>query len=83
MRIRLIQLLALAAITIFSSMALAGSAACDSKKGHKDMSASKEFKDTHSLLLSEDGQHAGKSLTHNDRVQKQTPKQSTTGLVGI
>jgi len=83
MRIRLIQLLALATITIFSSMAFAGGAACDSKKGHKDMSASKEFKGTHSWLFSKDDQHGGQAVPHNDKVQKQSPKQSTTGLVEI
>ncbi|NOZ54848.1 MAG: hypothetical protein GXP08_17220 [Gammaproteobacteria bacterium] len=82
MRIRLIQLLALATITIFSSMAFAGGATCNSKKGHKDMSASKEFKGNHSWLFSENGKHSDKSMSHSEKVQKQATKQST-GLVEI
>lgn len=85
---KLIPLVAVSSIALFSSMAIAGGANCDSmKKGHgkQDMSAEawKEFKQNHAWIFSEEGKDMEKSATPNDETIKSTPDTTSSDLVEI
>ena len=83
---KLIPLVAVASVALFSSMAFAGGANCDSKKGHgkKDMSAEgwKEFKDSHAWIFSEGSKDMEKSAVPSDESVK-VPAKTSSDLVEI
>jgi hypothetical protein len=84
---KLIPLVAVSSIAIFSSMAFAGGANCDSMKGHgkKDMSAEawKDFKQNHAWIFSEEGKDMEKSAAPSDETNKSTPENTSSDLVEI
>jgi hypothetical protein len=85
---KLIPLVAVSSIALFSSMAFAGGANCDSMKGHgkKDMSAEgwHDFKQNHAWMFSEDGKDMEKkSAVPNDETNKSTPETPASDLVEI
>ncbi|KPJ95007.1 MAG: hypothetical protein AMJ53_03855 [Gammaproteobacteria bacterium SG8_11] len=84
---KLIPLVAVSSLALFSSMAFAGGANCDSmKKGHgkKDMSAEswKEFKDSHAWIFSDDAKDLEKSAVPSDESMK-APVKTSSDLVEI
>ncbi|MGD8591411.1 MAG: hypothetical protein PVF82_01185 [Gammaproteobacteria bacterium] len=84
---KLIPLVAVTSIAVFSSMAFAGGANCDSMKGHgkKDMSAEawQEFKDNHAWIFSEDSKDMEKSAVPSDDSMKAAPAKTSSDLVEI
>jgi hypothetical protein len=84
---KLIPLVAVSSIALFSSVALAGGANCDSMKGHgkKDMSAEawQDFKNNHAWIFSEDSKDMEKSAVPNDDSIKATPSKTSADLVEI
>ncbi len=84
---KIIPLVAVTSIALFSSMAFAGGANCDSIKGHgkKDMSAEawQEFKDNHAWIFSEDSKDMGKSSVPGEDSIKAAPEQTSSDLVEI
>jgi hypothetical protein len=84
---KLIPLVAVSSIALFSTAALAGGANCDSMKGHgqKDMSAEawQEFKDNHAWIFSEDSKDMEKSAAPNDESIKRIPVKTSSDLVEI
>jgi hypothetical protein len=84
---KLIPLVAVTAVALFSSMAIAGGPNCDSMKGHgnKDMSAEswQEFKDNHAWIFSEDSKDMEKSAVPSDDSMKAAPAKTSSDLVEI
>lgn len=88
MKKRLIQTAAIASVVIFSSAAMAGGANCDSKKGHsanKDMSAEakQKFIEDHAWVYSHGSEHAEKSATNSDKMEKKSTDGTSSNLVEI
>ena len=86
MRTKLILIVALTSMALFSSMTFADGSHCDSIKGHKDMSAEawKEFKDNHAWMYSHGEHDADKSASQIDKPIEQAPQQkSTSNLIEI
>ena len=82
MKMKLMQIAAAVSIAMLSSMAMAGGAGCDSKKGHsgsKDMSADaiQEFKDSHAWMFSDDAHSKGKSISKDDKVHQKSNDDSS------
>lgn len=84
---KLIPLVAVTSMALFSSMAFAGGANCDSMKGHgqKDMSAEnwQQFKENHAFMFSDDAKDMDKSAIPKDESIKAAPEESSSGLVEI
>lgn len=78
--------LASASIALFSSMAIADGAHCDSFKGHgkHDMSAEawQEFKNNHAWIFSDDSKDMEKSAVPSDEPNK-IPEKTSSDLVEI